>query len=70
MLNHGNPLIVVSRRLGRSKVSVTSDIHARLIPEMQENAAKLINDLITPLEIQLHRGEKSGVSTSMTYPCI
>jgi integrase len=54
LLNHGVPAIIVSRRLGHYKVSMTLDIYGHLIPEMQDDAARLIDELITPTEIQLH----------------
>jgi integrase len=54
MLNHGIPAIIVSRRLGHSKVSTTLDIYGHLIPEMQSQAAELIDELITPIEVELH----------------
>jgi integrase len=52
MLNNGIPPIVVSRRLGHSKASITLDIYGHLIPSMQAEAAELIDELVTP--IQLH----------------
>jgi integrase len=64
MVNHNIPIIVVSRRLGHSKVSIKLDIYAHLIPEMQEGAAELIDDLITPVEIQLHHGCTEEVKTA------
>ena len=54
MLNHGIPVIVVSRMLGHSKVSITLDIYGHLMPEMQHQAAVLMDELITPVEIGLH----------------
>ncbi len=51
MLNHGVPAIVVSKRLGHSKVSITLDIYGHLIQEMQDGAATMIDELITPIEI-------------------
>ncbi len=54
LLNHGVPPIVVSRRLGHYKVSMTLDIYGHLMPEIQDTAAKLIDELITPVEIKLH----------------
>jgi integrase len=53
MLNHGVPAIVVSRRLGHSRVSITLDIYGHLIPEMQNEAAEMIDDLITPIEVSI-----------------
>lgn len=52
MLNHGIPVIIISRRLGHSKPSITLDIYGHLIPVMQAAAAQMIDDLITPVEIQ------------------
>jgi integrase len=54
LLNHGIPAIVVSRRLGHYKVSMTLDIYGHLIPEMQNEAADLIDELITPIPVELH----------------
>jgi hypothetical protein len=56
VLNHGIPMIIVSRRLGHSKPSITLDIYGHLIPGMQAEAAQMIDDLITPIEFQqLHQ---------------
>lgn len=54
MLNHGVPVIVVSRRLGHSKPSITLDIYGHMIPGMQAQIAEQIDELITPVEIALH----------------
>jgi integrase len=54
MLNHGVPAIVVSRRLGHSKPSITYDIYGHLIPCMQSEIDEQIDELITPVEIPLH----------------
>ena len=40
MLNHGIPVIVVSRRLGHAKPSITLDVYGQLIPSMQAEAAQ------------------------------
>lgn len=53
MLNHGVPVIVASKRLGHSKPSVTLDIYAHLYVEMQDEAAKIIDNLVTPIEVVL-----------------
>ncbi len=52
MLNHGVPVIVVSKRLGHAKVSITMDIYGHLIPEMQSGIGQLMDDLIAPIELQ------------------
>ena len=52
MLNHGIPVIVVSRRLGHAKPSITLDIYGHLLPGMQEEIAELMDELITPVPVQ------------------
>jgi integrase len=65
MLNHGVAPIIVSRRLGHSRVSITLDIYGHLIPEMQNEAAEMIDDLITPIAVDIAhdctRSEITGV---------
>lgn len=46
MLNHGVPLLVISRILGHSKPSVTLDIYGHLLTEGQEEAANFMNSLL------------------------
>jgi integrase len=53
MLNHGVAPIIVSKRLGHSRVSITLDVYGHLIPEMQNEAAEMIDDLITPIEVNI-----------------
>ena len=55
MLNHNVPVIVVSRRLGHSRPSITMDIYGHLIPGIQSQAAELIDEIITPVEIKLEK---------------
>jgi integrase len=52
MLNHGVAPIIVARRLGHSKASITLDVYGHLIPTMQTEAAQLIDNLITPIQLQ------------------
>jgi integrase len=42
--------MIVSRRLGHARPSITLDIYGHLIPGMQEEAAQMIDGLITPVE--------------------
>jgi integrase len=53
MLNSGIPVIVVSRRLGHAKPSITLDIYGHLIPTKQQEAAALIDQLLTPIQIKI-----------------
>ncbi len=59
MLNHGIPVIVVSRRLGHAKPSITMDVYGHLLPSMQAEVAQQIDEWITPVELkdvnQLHQ---------------
>ncbi|MCJ7537419.1 MAG: site-specific integrase, partial [Anaerolineales bacterium] len=51
MLNHGIPVIVVSRRLGHARPSITLDVYGHLIPRMDEDAAQKMDELLTPVEL-------------------
>lgn len=53
MINNGCPVFVVSKRLGHSKPSTTMDIYGHLIPLMQEGIADLMDDLTTPVSVDL-----------------
>jgi integrase len=53
LLNYNIPLIVVSGRLGHARASITSDVYGHLIPSMQDEAAQLIDDLVTPTAVMI-----------------
>lgn len=53
LLNYNIPLIVVSGRLGHARASITSDVYGHLIPDMQDEAAQLIDGLITPTPVMI-----------------
>lgn len=55
MLNHDIPVIIVSRRLGHARTSITSDVYGHLLPNMQDEAAEMIDDLVTPTEVKLEK---------------
>jgi integrase len=55
MLLNGIPLLVVSRRLGHAKPSVTLDVYGHYLPGMQDGAAALMDELVTPLPTQLQQ---------------
>jgi integrase len=52
MLNAGIPVIVVSRRLGHARASITLDVYGHLIPSMQSEAAELIDQMVTPVAVE------------------
>ena len=49
MLNQGIHLLIVSRRLGHAKPSITLDIYGHVIPSMQEQAAEVMDEIVTPI---------------------
>jgi integrase len=51
MLNNGVDVIMVSRRLGHAKPSITLDVYGHLIPSMQAGVAEMLDELIIPVEI-------------------
>jgi len=53
MLNNGVPLIVVSCILGHAKPSITLDLYGHLYHEMQDEAAKVMDELVTPIKVSL-----------------
>ena len=53
MLNNGIPLMIVSRRLGHAQPSITLDVYGHLIPAKQQEAASLMDDILTPISIQI-----------------
>ena len=50
-LNHGIPLIVVTRRVGHAIPSITLDIYGHLISCMQVEAEEMIDELVTPVKL-------------------
>ena len=55
MLNNGIPAIVVSRRLGHAKPSITTDIYGHLIPGVQSEIGDKVDSLMYPTNCtQLH----------------
>ena len=51
MLNNSVDVIIVSRRLGHAKPSITLDVYGHLIPSIQIEAVQKIDELITPVEL-------------------
>lgn len=52
MLNNGIPLMIVSRRLGHAQPSITLDVYGHLIPGKQQEAASLMDELLTPIQFK------------------
>lgn len=53
MLNHGVPILIVSKRLGHAQPSITLDVYGHIMPNMQEEAASIMDDIITPISIPM-----------------
>ena len=53
MLNNGIPVIVISKILGHSKPSITLDIYGHLYTEMQGEASRLMDELVSPVKVNL-----------------
>lgn len=51
MLNHGIPVLIVSKRIGHAKPSITLDVYGHLIPSMQEQAAEVMDEIVTPIQL-------------------
>lgn len=54
MINRGTPIVVVSKILGHSKPSVTLNIYARCVSKPQYEAAKVMEEITTPIAIDLN----------------
>lgn len=52
MLNNKVPVIVVSKILGHSKPSITLDIYGHLYNEMQGDAARLMDSMLSPVKVE------------------
>lgn len=53
MLNNGVPPIVISRILGHAKPSITMDIYGHLLSSMQTQAAIIMDELVTPIQVNI-----------------
>ena len=53
LLNNGIPVIIVSRRLGHARPSITLDVYGHLMPGKQKEVAMLMDQLLTPIQIQI-----------------
>jgi integrase len=53
MLQQGIHPKVVQERLGHSQVSLTLNTYSHVLPNMQEEAAEKIDELIIPVAVRL-----------------
>ncbi len=52
MLSHGIPPVIVAGMLGHS-ISILLAKYAHFIPTMQDQAAQLMDDILTPIQVVL-----------------
>ncbi len=52
MLSHGIPPVIAAGMLGHS-ISILLTTYAHFIPTMQDQAAQLMDDILTPVPIEL-----------------
>jgi hypothetical protein len=52
ILNHGIPVLIVSKRLGHAKPSIALDIYGHVIPNMQEQVAQVMDEVVTTIELE------------------
>jgi hypothetical protein len=55
MLSHGIPPLIVAGMLGHSISIPLVNTYAHFIPTMQDEAAQLMDDILTPIPIELER---------------
>jgi integrase len=53
MLQQGVHPKVIQERLGHSQISLTLDTYSHVLPSIQEEAAKKLDELVMPLSIFL-----------------
>lgn len=53
MLNHGIPVVVVSKILGHANPSVPLNVYAHCLVDMQNEAANLMDEIVTPVPVSL-----------------
>lgn len=52
MLSHGIPPVIVAGMLGHS-ISILLNTYAHFIPTMQDQAAQLMDNILTPIQVDL-----------------
>ena len=62
MLNNGVPALVVSKMLGHAKASTTLDIYGHQIPVMQEEAARVMDEIVTPIRVDIRKASEAKQS--------
>ena len=58
MLNRGVPALVVSKRLGHANPSTTLNIYAHLYVESQDEPARIMDEILTPVLVSLPKPQE------------
>ena len=61
-MNHNVPVVVVSKRPGQSQPSTTLDVYGHLYHELQNDAAEIMDELVTPIPVKLPKKVGKEVS--------
>ncbi len=67
MLSHGIPPVIVAGMLGHS-ISVLMNTYAHFIPTMQSEAAQLMDDNLTPIQVESVRVRTCQHSGNLVIP--
>ena len=70
MLNHSVSALVVSKILGHANPSVTLSIYAHATLDMQSQAVSVMDEIETPIQIQLHPVAPAEKIARKRYPRI
>ena len=68
MIANGIPVLIVARILGHSKPSVTMNVYGHSTVEMQSDAAKLMENLVTPIPISLEKSHSGQNLENRLHP--
>jgi hypothetical protein len=62
MLSNGKSIFAVSKFIGHARPSITSDIYGHLIPGAADDIGQMMDDLVSPLPLDLNSGEPKNES--------
>lgn len=68
MLNHGVPVLVVSKILGHSNPSVTLSIYAHSTLDMQSEAVRIMEEIVNPIPVQMPVLQPTATNCNQLQP--
>lgn len=66
LISKGRPLTSVQRRLGHSSIKVTSDIYGHLLPEVEDDTAAAVEEIMAAVDLGGIVGESIGAEPPST----